>query len=138
MSLERLTPQNLEAEQSLLGSLLLDKDAIIKIGDIVVAEDFYADKHKSIFEGMIDLFRKHEPIDLLSLSNRLQEKDELERIGGRAYLIQLANSVPTASHVLPLRSDRTKKIDASSSAQRGARHHRAWIRAIRGRGRSSR
>ncbi|MBP9869156.1 replicative DNA helicase [Patescibacteria group bacterium] len=100
MSLERLTPQNLEAEQSLLGSLLLDKDAIIKIGDIVVAEDFYADKHKSIFEGMIDLFRKHEPIDLLSLSNRLQEKDELERIGGRAYLIQLANSVPTASHVL--------------------------------------
>lgn len=98
--LEKLTPQNLEAEQSLLGSLLLDKDAIIKVGDQVSAEDFYAEKHRTIFESMVDLFRKHEPIDLLSLSNRLQEKNELERIGGRAYLIQLSNAVPTASHVL--------------------------------------
>ena len=98
-TIEKLTPQNLEAEQSLLGSLLLDKDAIIKVGDQVVAEDFYAEKHRAIFESMVDLFRKHEPIDLLSLSNRLQEKGELERLGGRAYLIQLSNAVPTASHV---------------------------------------
>ncbi|MBI5655189.1 replicative DNA helicase [Candidatus Uhrbacteria bacterium] len=97
---QKIPPQNVEAEQSLLGSLLLDKDAIIKIGDQVVAEDFYHDKHRAIFEAMVDLFRKHEPIDLLSLSNRLQEKNELERIGGRAYLIQLSNTVPTASHVV--------------------------------------
>lgn len=98
--LEKITPQNLEAEQSLLGALLLDKDAIVKVGDQVVSEDFYSDKHRQIFDSMVDLYRKHEPIDILSLSNRLQEKNELERIGGRAYLIQLSNAVPTASHVV--------------------------------------
>ena len=98
--LEKLTPQNLEAEQSLLGALLLDKDAIIRVGDIIAKEDFYADKHRMTFEAMIELFRKQEPIDLLSLSNRLQERGDLERIGGRAYLIQLSNTVPTASHVV--------------------------------------
>ncbi|MDQ7814905.1 MAG: replicative DNA helicase [Patescibacteria group bacterium] len=98
--IEKIPPQNLEAEQSLLGSLLLDKDAIIRAGDQVVAEDFYSDKHRAVFEAMIDLYRHHEPIDILSLSNRLQEKGELERIGGRAYLIELSNTVPTASHVV--------------------------------------
>lgn len=97
---EKITPQNLEAEQSLIGSLLLDKDAIIRVGDQVDTGDFYSEKHRQIYEAIVDLFRKHEPIDLLSLSNRLQEKNELERIGGRAYLIQLSNCVPTSSHVL--------------------------------------
>jgi replicative DNA helicase len=96
---EKLTPQNLEAEQSLLGSLLLDKDAIISVGDRIIVEDFYADKHQRIFEAIADLYRRSEPIDILSLTNKLEEKHELEKIGGRAYLIQLANAVPTASHV---------------------------------------
>ena len=74
---EKVTPQNTEAEQSLLGALLLDKDAIVKIGDRVTPDDFYQDKHKVVFECMIDLYRKHEPIDLLSLSNRLSERQEL-------------------------------------------------------------
>ncbi|MFA4955019.1 MAG: replicative DNA helicase [Patescibacteria group bacterium] len=100
MELEKIPPQNLEAEQSLLGALLLDKEAIIRAGDQVAPEDFYADKHRQIFEAMLDLYRRHEPIDLLSLSNRLQEKNELERLGGRAYLIQLSNVVPTASNVV--------------------------------------
>ncbi|MEI7512287.1 MAG: replicative DNA helicase [Candidatus Uhrbacteria bacterium] len=98
--LERLTPQNLEAEMSFLGSLLLDKDAIIKVADMLSPEDFYLDKHRRVFEGMLDLYRRNEPIDLLSLGNRLQEKDELESIGGRAELIGLTNVVPTASHVV--------------------------------------
>jgi len=98
--LERLTPQNLEAEQSFLGSLLLDKDAIIKVADMLSPEDFYLDKHRRIFECMLDLYRRNEPIDLLSLGNRLQEKDELDMIGGRAELIGLTNVVPTASHVV--------------------------------------
>lgn len=97
---EKIPPQNLEAEQSLLGSLLLDKDAIIKVGDRITSEDFYADKHRQIYDAMVDLYRKREPIDILSLSNLLQEKGELDRIGGRAYLIQLSNAVPTASHVV--------------------------------------
>ncbi len=98
--LEKLPPQNIEAEQSLLGSLLIDKDAIIKIADIVNAQDFYHDKHGIIFEAIIELYSKREPIDLLTLSNRLEEKEKLEEIGGRSYLVSLSNMVPTASHVL--------------------------------------
>ncbi|MFZ6015231.1 MAG: replicative DNA helicase [Patescibacteria group bacterium] len=97
--MEKIVPQNLEAEMSLLGALLIDKDAMIKVGDLINNDDFYAPKHKYIYEVMAELYRKHEPIDILSLSNRLEEKKILEEIGGRAYLIQLSNSVPTASHV---------------------------------------
>lgn len=96
---ERIPPQNLEAEQSLLGSLLLDKDAMIKIADLVSPDDFYKDSHRMIFETMIDLYRKHEPIDILSLSSRLTDKGQLDLIGGRSYLISLSNVVPTASNV---------------------------------------
>ncbi len=98
--LERVTPQNLEAERSFLGSLLLDKDAMVKIVDRVDSDDFYLDKHKKVYECMIDLYRRHEPIDLLSLGNRLSEKNLLEAIGGRAELIALSNEVPTSSHVV--------------------------------------
>lgn len=96
----KLPPQNVEAEQSLLGSLLIDKDAIIKIADIVNAEDFYHDKHRIIFEAIIDLYSKREPVDLLTLANRLTEKEKLEEIGGRSYLVSLSNMVPTSSHVI--------------------------------------
>jgi len=99
-SLERIPPQNIEAEQSLLGSLLLEKDAIIKIADIINSEDFYKDKHKNIYEAMRDLYTKHEPIDLLSLTSRLEEMNQLEKIGGRTYLMELSNVVPTASNVI--------------------------------------
>ncbi len=98
-SLERLTPQNIEAEQSFLGSLLLDKDAMVKVADMLQPDDFYLDKHRRIFESMLDLYRRNEPIDLLSLGNRLHEHGDLESVGGRAELIGLANAVPTASHV---------------------------------------
>ncbi|MDD5341090.1 MAG: replicative DNA helicase [Patescibacteria group bacterium] len=98
--LQKLPPQNGEAEQSLIGSLLIDKDAIIRVADIVEAEDFYFDKHRIIFEAMIDLYAKREPIDLLTLANRLEEKGKLEEIGGRTYLISLSNAVPTSSHVV--------------------------------------
>lgn len=97
---DKITPQNLEAEQSLLGSLLLDRDAIVKVGDRIAVEDFYSDKHRMVFEAILDLFRTHEPIDLLSIVNRLDEKKELDRVGGRAFLMQLTNAVPTASHVV--------------------------------------
>ncbi|MDO8490076.1 MAG: replicative DNA helicase [bacterium] len=95
-----IPPQNLEAEQSLLGALLIDKDAIIKIADVVTADDFYKDAHSLIFEVMAELYEKHEPIDLLSLANRLDEKKYLEQVGGRSYLMQIASTVPTASHVV--------------------------------------
>lgn len=97
---EKITPQNIEAEQSLLGSLLIDKDAIIRVADLVRAEDFYKESHKTIYEAMLELFSKHEPIDLLSLTSRLEEHGKLEEIGGRSYLMTLTNTVPTASHVV--------------------------------------
>lgn len=107
--IERLTPQSLEAEQSLLGSFLLDKDALIKVGDIVTPADFYDDKHRVIFEAIVDLYQKHEPVDLLSLGNLLDERNQLERIGGRTYLVHLSNAVPTASHVVHYANIVTKK-----------------------------
>ncbi len=96
----KIPPHNIEAEQSVLGSLLIDKDAIIKVADIINPEDFYRDTHQLIYQAMLELFEKREPIDLLSLSNRLIEKEELEKVGGRSYLATLSTIVPSASNVL--------------------------------------
>ncbi len=97
---EKLPPQNIEAEMSLLGSLMLDKEAIVKVGDFLEPRDFYKDKHQVIFETMRELFEKGEPIDLLSVSSRLKEKEKLQEVGGNGYLTELINIVPTAAHVL--------------------------------------
>lgn len=97
--LGRMPPQNIEAEQSLLGSLLIDKEAMIRIADLVGPQDFYKSNHGLIFETMQDLYSKHEPIDILSVTNRLEEKKQIESVGGRSYLMQLSNTVPTSSHV---------------------------------------
>lgn len=96
----KIPPQNIEAEQSLLGSLLIDKEAIIKIGDLIVSDDFYNHHHKTIYEAMLDLYAKHDPVDILSLSNRLEEKGKLQEVGGRSYLISLSNAVPSSSHIV--------------------------------------
>jgi len=96
----RVPPQNIEAEMSVLGSLMLDKDAIIKIADLVHPDDFYKDANRLIYETMLELFEDREPIDVLSLSNHLEEKKNLEEVGGSGYLTDLVNSVPTASNVV--------------------------------------
>lgn len=96
---EKKPPQNIEAEQSLLGCLMLDKNAIIKVSDFVNSEDFYKNIHKEIFSAMMDMFEKMEPIDIISVSTRLREKGQLDGIGGSAYLTSLINLVPTATHV---------------------------------------
>lgn len=93
-------PQALEAEQAALGSLLIDKDAIIRIADIVSPEDFYSDKHRLVFDVMLTLYQKHEPIDIVSLSNILQERGQLDTIGGRSFLVSLSNAVPTAANIV--------------------------------------
>jgi len=99
-NIEKLPPQNLEAEQSVLGSLLIDKDAITRIADIIRPNDFYKDTHGMIFEAMLDLYNKREPVDVVSLSNILKEKDQLKDIGGRSFLVSLANIVPSSSHIV--------------------------------------
>jgi replicative DNA helicase len=99
MSVERIPPQNLEAEQSFIGSLLIDKDAIFRVADMLRPEDFYKQAHSDIFEAILDLYSKREPIDMLTMANRLQEMNKLEAVGGRTYLLELTTIVPTAAHV---------------------------------------
>ena len=96
----RLPPQDIEAEQSVLGSLLIDKDAIVKIADIIAVEDFYRKSHEMIFKAILELYQKNEPIDLLTVSSHLKEKKEFKEIGGMSYLTTLMNFVPTASNVV--------------------------------------
>lgn len=95
----KLPPQHIEAEQSVLGALMIDKDAIIKVSDILHAVDFYKPEHQKIYAAVVDLFEKRQPIDLLSVTTRLKEKDDYAKVGGSGYLTELINGVPTASHI---------------------------------------
>lgn len=96
----KMPPQNLDSEQAFLSSLLIDKDAIIKVADIVNEDDFYKKVHGIIYSIMTNLFAKHEPIDILNLSNRLEELGKLEEVGGRSYLAHLSNFTATSSNVV--------------------------------------
>jgi replicative DNA helicase len=116
----RIPPQNIDAEKSVLGALMLDKDAIIKVANLIRLGDFYSDNHNLIYEAMVELYEKREPIDVLSLSNRLEEKNQLDKIGGSSYLTELVNSVPSSSNiahyakVVQKKSTLRKLIDAAS------------------------
>ena len=96
----RVPPQNLEAEQSVLGSLMLSRDAIIKIADILSPEDFYEERHGIIYQAMMELYEARSSIDILTVSNHLEERNKLNLIGGTSYLTELVNSVPSAAHVV--------------------------------------
>lgn len=95
----QIPPQNVDAEASLLGALLIDSDAIVKIADAVSVIDFYDEKHQRIYEAIIQLYEKHSPIDVLTLTDQLKNGGLLDMVGGAAYLTQLTNYVPTAAHV---------------------------------------
>ncbi len=97
---ERLPPQSIEAEKSVLGCLMIDKNAIFRVADFLTAGDFYKKNHGEIYSVCQELWVKGEPIDFLSVSNRLKEKGLLEEIGSNSYLTELVNCIPTASHVL--------------------------------------
>ncbi len=100
VSADKLPPQALEVEKTLLGSLLIDKEAINKVADLLKPEDFYQRSHQIIYQAVMSLFDKREPLDLLSLSNKLEEMGYLNDIGGMAYLASLAGSVGTSAHIL--------------------------------------
>src|SRR5665647_569598 len=91
----RIPPQSIEAEQSVIGSMLLDKEAIPLVTEILKGEDFYREDHKEIFEAVMDLFDKAEPIDLITVSEQLKSRGTLEGVGGLDYLSNVASSVPT-------------------------------------------
>ena len=96
----RIPPQNLEAEMALLGSIMLRPEALHDIIDFVSLDSFYSEKHRIIFETMMDLFTKRSPIDLLSISNKLKEKGWLDQIGGNTYLTEIVNVVPSSANIL--------------------------------------
>jgi len=98
--ISKLPPQNIEAEQSLLGSLLIDKDSIVRISEILHPANFYrSEQHAPIFEAIQSLFEKREPIDLVTVTEELKRKGTYDKIGGSAYLTTLVNIVPTAAHI---------------------------------------
>jgi len=95
----KLPPQHIEAEQSVLGGLMLDNKAIINIADIIRAEDFYSPAHSKIYEAILKLYEKHHPIDILSVTTRLTEDGALADVGGTSYVAKLIDSVPSSFHV---------------------------------------
>lgn len=95
----KIPPHSEDAEISVLGALLLDKDAIIAIAEFLGPEHFYDDRHKSVYESIIELYEERTPIDVLTVSERLKKKKMLKEVGGVSFLAGLANKVPTAAHV---------------------------------------
>lgn len=95
----RVPPQNIKAEVSLLGSILLDADAMSKIADQVGPDDFYEKRHETIFRAILGLYEKQRPIDVLTLTEKIESSGELELIGGSSYITELVNAVPSAAHI---------------------------------------
>ncbi|MGZ6213379.1 MAG: replicative DNA helicase [Candidatus Limnocylindrales bacterium] len=96
MSIDRLPPQSIEAEQSVLGALLIDRDAVIEVADFLRPSDFYRAHHGTVYEAILSLYERREPIDIVTVSEVLERGGELDQIGGSAYLTSLINLTPTA------------------------------------------
>lgn len=94
----KVPPQNLDAEKSLLGAVLIDEDVLADVAEFLHADDFYDKRHAIVFGGMSRLYERHQPVDLLTLTEELNKKSELETVGGSAYLTELTQYVPTAAH----------------------------------------
>jgi len=99
MATEQLPPQNVDAEMSVLGSLLIDHEAITKVASFLHPDDFYRESHRLIYEAMLNLYERREPADLVTVANELERRGHLTEVGGDAYLLSLVNRVPTSAHV---------------------------------------
>lgn len=117
----KLPPQNLDAEKSILGAILIDENVLTRVSDKLHADDFYDRRHELIFGAVIRLYEKHSPVDLLTLSDELKKKSELDEAGGPDYLSELTNQVPTAAHaesyadIITQNAMRRRLITASGS-----------------------
>ena len=118
---QRLPPQNLEAERSVLGALLIDKDAVVKVAEFLRPKQFYKDAHGQIYAAILSLYEKSEPADMITVPDELKKKKLLSKIGGVGYLSELAAAVPTAAnieHYGHIVKDNSVKRDLISSASR--------------------
>lgn len=98
--LDRVPPQSVEAEQAVLGAMLIEREAISKVAEFLRQEDFYREAHRLIYNAAVDLFNKNDAVDLVTVTEFLRKDDKLEGAGGISYITSLANSVPTAANVL--------------------------------------
>ena len=96
LSSRKLPPQNMEAEQSILGGILIENEAVNKVMEILDGDDFYRDAHRKIFNALIALSERDEPADLITLTNELRKTNQLDSVGGASYVVSLIDSVPTA------------------------------------------
>jgi replicative DNA helicase len=96
---EKLLPQNIEAECGALGSIIIDPEAIVQVSDFLHADDFYRDAHRTIFEVILQLFEEHEPADFITICDELERRNKLEEVGGASYITSLINQVPTSGNV---------------------------------------
>ncbi|WP_297568779.1 replicative DNA helicase [uncultured Anaerovibrio sp.] len=99
-TIDRLPPQNIDAEQAVLGAMLIKKEAIAEVSQLLRPEDFYRDAHKIIYEAMLTLFNRNEPADIVTVTNYLNNESQLDKVGGIAFVTALANVVPTAANVI--------------------------------------
>ncbi len=97
--MEKLLPQNIEAEEGVLGSIIIDPEAVVQVADFLRPDDFYRDAHRAIFQAVLDLYAERGPADLITLCDELQRRGRLEEIGGQAYIATLVNAVPTSANV---------------------------------------
>jgi len=118
--IDRLPPQNIEAEEAVLGSLLIDADAIIRVATILRSEDFYREKHGWIYEAILDLHERREPVDLLTVCDELERREQLDEVGGTVFVTSLVNAVPTSIHaehyarIIERAATRRRLIDAAA------------------------
>jgi replicative DNA helicase len=113
IAIGKIPPQNVDAEKSLLGAVLIDEETLADISENVHEKDFYERRHAIIFGGMMRLYEKHKPVDLLTLTDELKRKKELDTVGGSAYLTELTNYVPTSAH-----AEAYAKLVASKAVRR--------------------
>ena len=99
MAENRMPPQNIEAEKAVLGAMLIKKDAIIEVQEILRPEDFYREAHKVAYEAMLKLTDNEEAVDIVTLTEELRKEEQLERVGGVRFVTDIANTVPTAANI---------------------------------------
>ncbi len=97
--MEKLLPQNIEAECGVLGSIIIDPEAIVQVADFLHPDDFYRDAHRSIYEVILHLYEQHEPADFITICDELERRNRLEEVGGASYITSLINQVPTSGNV---------------------------------------
>lgn len=98
--LDRVPPQNIEAEQSVLGAMMIEREAISKVAEFLRPPDLYREAHRIIYESILELYNKNDAVDLITVIEILRKEDKLEQVGGIAYVTSLANSIPTAANII--------------------------------------